>query len=79
MALVTDNVKTDLRATLDAALAITDPDDRETALDAWCGSVASVITGAIETGINDTQVSFTLTDSQAGPVTGTITLTAQVE
>lgn len=77
MALVTENVKTDLRTTLDAALAITDPEQRAAALDAWCGSVASIITGSIKTGIDDTQVSFTLA-TPTETVTGTITLTAQV-
>lgn len=77
MALKKSDIKTWVKAAADAAKQETDPANQDAAIDAWAAQIAEAIGDAIKEGVDGTTVSFDLSTS-SGPVTGTITLSANV-
>lgn len=72
MAIPRSDVKNTIKSAMDTAYNEQDPANREQAIEAW----ASEMAGAISQAIDGSDVQFTLTDSNGGAVTGTISLNA---
>jgi len=78
MGLDKSNIRDEIKSAMNAAVSIQDPDKQSQAIDDWAESIANTIVTAIQEGIDSAQVTLALT-SPSGPVTGTITITTQVQ
>lgn len=71
MAIPRSTITNAIKAAIEAAYEVEDPEEREAVINRWAGDIAA----AICTAIDGTDVVFELETGQ-GPVTGTITLSA---